>query len=58
MTDHTNDLPETVYIIASGYEWTCPLCDLLNKEIEHKESVTCQVCKKTFDTDAPEHAYG
>jgi hypothetical protein len=35
---------ESVDLIASGYEWTCPKCDKLNHEIEFKygEKVKCR----------------
>lgn len=42
---------ETVDIIASGYEWTCPHCDFLNKIIEIKPIVACLACFENFETD-------
>lgn len=48
---------ETVDLIASGYEWVCPACDKLNKEIEAKQTVTCKDCHETFEANTPEHAY-
>lgn len=50
--------PATVDIIASGYEWTCHRCGILNKEIEYLQEVICKQCGRKYDTDAPEHAYG
>lgn len=47
---------ETVDIIASGYEWTCPECNRLNKEIEYTQQVQCKQCQQTFETGLPEHA--
>jgi uncharacterized protein (DUF983 family) len=46
---------ETVDIIASGYEWTCPDCEELNKEICYTKIVTCK-CGKSYYTDDPDHA--
>ena len=51
------DLPESVDVVASGYEWVCPFCDLLNKDIEHKTEVTCQSCLVTYEAEPPNHAY-
>lgn len=48
---------QTVEIIASGYEWICPKCDSLNKDIEVKESVKCEYCHKEFKTGYPRHAF-
>jgi len=53
-----DDVSEWVDIIASGYEWVCPACSNLNKEIECKETVVCQKCCRDFQTYAPEHAMG
>lgn len=47
----------TVELIASGYEWECPECKTLNKEIEAKTQGECKECGADFDTDPPEHAY-
>ncbi len=48
----------TVDIIASGYEWTCPICEVLYKIIEypHSKHVHCGRCGNIFHTDVPEHA--
>ncbi|MBW1845556.1 MAG: hypothetical protein JRI94_00115 [Deltaproteobacteria bacterium] len=50
---------ETVGLIASGYEWTCPECDTLNKEIEIYNQVTCQNCERTFEVNQEDvnHAF-
>ena len=48
---------ECVDLIASGYEWECPNCENLNKEIEVTEQVTCSYCGLTCETNPPEHAY-
>lgn len=48
---------ETVDMIASGYEWICPECETLNKEIEWTENVTCEQCGRIYETELPEHAY-
>jgi len=49
--------PRGVYLIAAGYEWECPDCKRLNREIETSETVTCD-CGQAFDVFATEHAYG
>lgn len=49
---------ETVDLIASGYEWTCPNCDDLNKEIGIAETVTCNNCNAAFEVAQTDHAYG
>lgn len=41
---------ETVDLIPSGYEWTCPKCDTLNEEIEEVKEVKCNECGKEFLT--------
>lgn len=48
---------KTVDVIASGYEWICPNCNSLNKEIEFKEHYICNFCRESVDTSSPEHAY-
>ena len=48
---------QKVDIIASGYEWVCPICNILNKEIEYSAVVQCGDCEKKFNTYPPEHAY-
>jgi len=34
-----------VNLLVSEYEWTCPICNRLNKEIEVTEVVVCGNCK-------------
>lgn len=46
-----------VDVIASGYEWTCPICENLNNVIAFKNKVVCQECERTFEASCPEHAY-
>jgi uncharacterized protein (DUF983 family) len=53
----TND-SESVYLIASGYECTCPHCDHLNNEIEIPEKVVCSKCKKEYEVENADHAWG
>lgn len=48
---------KTVDIIASGYEWICPDCEILNTEIEITEKVKCICCDAEFEVNPPEHAY-
>lgn len=52
-----SDIPETVDVIASGYEWTCLICERLYHEIAWKDKVTCTRCHREFEAAAPEHAY-
>lgn len=47
-----------VDIIASGYEWICPDCETLNREIEINETVKCVCCDAEFETNPPEDAFG
>lgn len=51
---------ETVDIIASGYEWICPKCERLNREIEITETVICEGvdCREEYKTEPAVHAYG
>jgi hypothetical protein len=48
---------ESVDLIASGYEWECPSCGLLNSEIEITEQVECLKCKRVYDTQSAEHVH-
>lgn len=52
------DVLDTIDLIASGYEWTCPWCNRLYQEIEAKEKVYCKFCLMEFETNPPDHAYG
>jgi DNA-directed RNA polymerase subunit RPC12/RpoP len=47
---------DTVDLIASGYEWTCPKCDTLNEEIEVTEKVSCRNCRRIFKVQDYQHA--
>jgi len=50
---------ESVDLIASGYEWICPHCDNLNKEIEiPRDEVLCDKCYNTFKINDVHHACG
>ena len=55
---------ETVELIASGYEWTCPHCsedsaiDVVQHEIEVVDFVTCDECGRDFKVDEAYHAIG
>ena len=48
----------SVELIAAGYEWTCPNCEQINKEIEVTERVECDHCHANYDVAAYEHAIG
>lgn len=49
---------KTVYLIAAGYEWTCPHCERMNREIEIVERVRCGACGKAYEVNEAEHAWG
>jgi len=50
---------ESVDLIASGYEWICPRCNELNREIETLEVVTCRNCQNgSFTVGTVNHATG
>ena len=52
------DIDEYVDLIASGYEWVCPQCDRLNKEIDaSNQFVKCENCKNSFEVMDIDHAY-
>ncbi|HEY9764537.1 MAG TPA: hypothetical protein V6D07_18565 [Trichocoleus sp.] len=46
---------ETVSLIASGYDWTCPSCGHNNNETESEEKVSCANCEKEFQVDSVDH---
>lgn len=50
------DDENSVELIASGYEWTCPECNQYNKVIEVSTEVTCGTCEKTFQVRDYHHA--
>jgi hypothetical protein len=54
MNDEYNET--SVSLIASGYEWTCPNCDTLNKEIEVTEKVFCDNCANFYNVEEYNHA--
>jgi len=47
---------EKVNLIASGYEWTCPHCQELNKAYEARANYYCTGCGKQVEAGLPEHA--
>ena len=49
---------DTVELIVSGYEWVCPSCKELKKEIEITEEVFCKDCLTWFIVDDYYHAHG
>ena len=44
--------------LASGYEWTCPLCQWENNVLEVVGDVTCEKCGKNFSVEENLHALG
>jgi len=49
---------DPIDIIVSSYEWECPHCETLNKEIELNETVMCSNCYKHFHVTEYCHTYG
>ncbi|MEJ2711000.1 MAG: hypothetical protein P8074_25550 [Anaerolineales bacterium] len=49
---------KSVELIASGYEWICPGCEIYNQEIEITGTVKCRECGEEFVVSDHEHAYG
>lgn len=47
-----------VDVVASGYEWICPVCEVYHREIEHNERLVCTECDEVFEANPPEHVYG
>lgn len=39
---------ETVEMVASGYEWTCPNCGKLNHTSMATEKVECEDCNYVY----------
>jgi hypothetical protein len=48
---------ERIELIAAGYEWSCPTCNQLNKEIEILKTVQCHACERQFEVADYEHVY-
>jgi transcription elongation factor Elf1 len=55
---------KTVFLIASGYEWTCPHCNKLNKVVAvpkpnrktNEVTVRCGKCKRIYGLEDYFHA--
>ncbi len=43
---------QTVDLIASGYDWTCPDCDATMRNVQHAEKVECAKCHKEFEVSS------
>jgi len=48
---------DQVFLISSGYEWECPNCEHLNREIEITAKVTCSSCSKEYEVMDADHAW-
>lgn len=48
---------EQIFLIASGYEWECPNCAHLNREIEITAKVTCSNCSNEYAVMDADHAW-
>ena len=44
-----SEAQSSVGLIASGYEWVCPYCANLNREMQVKETVICHVCSHKYN---------
>jgi hypothetical protein len=62
--DHADDCPfrpekePAVELVATGYEWTCPECESLNRILGFIPHVTCANCSSDFETILPSIAWG
>ncbi len=50
-------LPLTVDVIASGFEWICPNCEFIHRDIEITSSLHCSRCNIDFERGEVHHAY-
>ena len=57
-SDDENPEESSVELIASGYDWVCPVCDHSNHEIEVTEYVVCSKCSCGFPVSEYHHAIG
>ena len=46
-----------IVLIAKGYEWICPNCEMNNTTIELVEKVSCAYCDTTCVVMDYDHAY-
>jgi hypothetical protein len=56
-TDEYTKSNEEVDVIASGYEWECPVCGQFHTEIEMKEPLVCHECKNKFHNTTTHEAW-
>jgi len=62
-TFEANEVSDTVEwsgcvdVVASGYEWECPICETLNTMCDYPatQKLTCSHCASEFDAELPEH---
>ena len=47
---------QKVELIASGYEWICPKCEMPIHEIEVTPIVICPFCRERYEVDDYYHA--
>lgn len=43
-------------VIAASYEWVCPCCGMLHRQVEWTQWVRCGPCRKAFRSAPPRHA--
>jgi len=58
--ENVQEIMETVDLISSGYEWTCPddECQSFNREIEATDVVVCPECGRSYGVGEVHHAIG
>lgn len=60
MTDEPKEMEaklQSVDLIVSGYEWTCPVCHSLKREIEAKSELECPQCESKFNCGELRHTF-
>lgn len=48
---YQDDAPETVQLIAAGYDWTCPACNQEHCMVEEARTVICDSCGREYLTE-------
>ena len=46
-----------IELIASGYDWWCPKCEMDAHVVELVEQVTCPQCDTDYEVESFDHAY-
>ena len=53
----TEDEIEEIDLVASGYDWDCPVCNVWNYVIQVEQEVECNECHMVFKVHDHYHAY-